>query len=193
MGKLFKWIVIIAAAIFFLAVFALVLFFGQGGSKPSDVIPQTDQKNNMDGMKLTSPLFLNNGNFPAAFTCDGRETNPPLDIVDVPKEAKSLALVLRDPDAPAGTFIHWIMWNIDPATKQIRQDSVPQGALQGMATSGKNGYVGPCPPGGTHRYVFTLYALDALLDLPASTTAGQLDAAMAGHILAQTDLHARYR
>jgi Raf kinase inhibitor-like YbhB/YbcL family protein len=144
-------------------------------------------------MKITSPLFVNEGGYPSQFTCDGGDRNPPLDIGEVPKKSKSLALILRDPDAVEGIFIHWVVWNIDPKTDRIEIDSVPKGAAAGMTTNGKNHYVGPCPPNGTHRYIFTLYALDTRLNLPATATAEDLNAAMNGHIADEAELTAVYR
>jgi len=144
-------------------------------------------------MQLTSPLFSHNGTFPIIHTCDGGDTNPPLDINGVPDKAMSLALVLHDPDAPGGTFVHWVVWNIDPKTKRIEDDSVPEGAVQGSTTNKKNTYFGPCPPSGSHRYIFTLYALDAKIYLNSGATAEQLYAAMNGHILEKTGLMAKYR
>jgi Raf kinase inhibitor-like YbhB/YbcL family protein len=144
-------------------------------------------------LKLTSPQFLHNDGFPPNYTCDGVDINPPLAIAGVPDKAKSLALVLRDPDAPSGTFIHWIVFNIDPKTDKIDTDSVPSGAVQGATTNGKNYYFGPCPPSGTHRYIFTLYALDEKLMLNEGASIQQLEVAMEGHIIEQTDLMAKYR
>ncbi|MFZ3074136.1 MAG: YbhB/YbcL family Raf kinase inhibitor-like protein [Minisyncoccales bacterium] len=144
-------------------------------------------------MELTSPLFTHNDGFPERSTCDGRDVNPPLDIAGVPRQAESLALVLRDPDAAEGIFIHWIMWNIDPKTNRIEIDSVPAGAVLGKTTNGRIRYTGPCPPSGTHRYIFTLYALDTKIYLNEGDTAEQLNAAMKNHILEQTDLLAKYR
>jgi Raf kinase inhibitor-like YbhB/YbcL family protein len=144
-------------------------------------------------MKLTSPLFFNNGEFPEIFTCDGSGVNPPLDIAGVPKKTESLALVLRDPDSVEGIFIHWVLWNIDPKTHSIEIDSFPDGAVAGKTTNNKTHYFGPCPPRGTHRYYFTLYALDAKIYLNEGATVDHLNAAMAGHIIAQTDLMAKYR
>jgi Raf kinase inhibitor-like YbhB/YbcL family protein len=150
-----------------------------------------NHQNNM--MKLTSPLFSHNGYFPIVSTCDGSETNPPLEISGVPEGAGSLALILRDPDAPSGVFYHWVVWNIDPKTKTIAANSVPEGAIQGVTTDRQNFYIGPCPPSGTHRYYFDLYALDIKLNLPEATTAPELRAAMKGHIIATADLMAQYR
>ncbi len=144
-------------------------------------------------MELTSPLFTHNDGFPERSTCDGSDVNPPLEIAGVPRQAESLALILRDPDAVEGIFIHWIMWNIDPKTNRIELDSVPAGAVLGKTTDGGIRYIGPCPPSGTHRYIFTLYALDTKIYLNEGDTAEQLNAAMKGHILEQTDLLAKYR
>ncbi len=145
------------------------------------------------GMQIGSPLFNHNGIFPNDYTCDGEGMSPPLVFADVPEEARSLALILRDPDAPAGTYYHWVVWNIDPKTKTIDADSVPAGATQGATTDKHNFYIGPCPPSGTHRYYFDLYALDVKLNLPEATTGPQLKAAMEGHILERAELMARYR
>jgi Raf kinase inhibitor-like YbhB/YbcL family protein len=144
-------------------------------------------------MKLTSPLFLNNNGFPEKYTCDGEEVNPPLDIEGVPEGTVSLALVLRDPDAVEGMFIHWILWNFGPKTTEIKAGYLPDGAMLGKTTDGKIGYVGPCPPSGSHRYTFTLYALDTELYINEGVSIGRLEAAMEGHILEQADLMAKYR
>jgi len=153
-----------------------------------------DQGDNLkNNMELTSSRFRHNGGFPEEFACDGDGVNPPLDISNVPKRAKSLALVLRDPDAVEGIFIHWILWNMDPKTESIEIDSVPKGASQGVTTNKKNHYVPPCPPSGTHRYFFTLYALDKHLTLPSTTTVEQLNAAMDGHVVDKAELMALYR
>jgi len=159
------------------------------------MMDENDVQNDVQisGMYLSSKLFGHNGNFPIDCTCDGKETTPPLEIYGVPKGAKSLALILRDPDAPSGQFYHWVVWNIDPHTKEIPAGSVPNGAIQGLTTTKNNFYIGPCPPSGTHRYFFDLYALDKILTLPEKTTAPQLKAAMEGHILEQAELMARYR
>ena len=111
----------------------------------------------------------------------------------MPKNAKSLAIIVEDPDAPNGTFIHWVLWNIDPLTRIIEEDSVPDGAVQGMNSDYRVSYVAACPPSGTHRYVFNLYALDVVFDLPQSTTALDLEHAMEGHVLDNTHIAALYR
>ncbi len=113
-------------------------------------------------MKLSSPEFKNNGYIPKKFTCDGDEYSPPLIIENIPDRAKSLALIVDDPDAPMGTWVHWVVFDI-PITNNIEENSVP--GKQGVNTSGDNSYGSPCPPSGTHRYFFKIYALDAMLNL----------------------------
>lgn len=134
-------------------------------------------------MKITSDVFSNNGRIPAEYTCDGNRTRPPLEISDVPKEAKTLAIVVDDPDAPSGDFVHWIIWNIDPDTSVIENGEIPDGAVEGYTSLGKPGWMAPCPPSGLHHYNFKLYALDAALSIQKSSNkAGLLDA-MKGHMI----------
>ena len=147
----------------------------------------------MTPMQLTSPVFLNGKAIPAIYSCDGDELSPPLTIEGVPMQAKSLALVMDDPDAPAGLWVHWVLWNIDPATTRVAQGSVPAGAQQGVNSWQRKGYGGPCPPTGTHRYFFRLFALKQRLDLPGSATAKDLKYAMEGKVLAQCELLGLYR
>lgn len=144
-------------------------------------------------MRLTSSAFEHEGSIPAAYTCDGGDISPPLHIADVPPGAKSLALIMDDPDAvkPAGhVWDHWVVWNIDPTTIVIAENSAP--GIEGVNSRGKNSYGGPCPPDGEHRYYFKLYALSETLDLPASTLKTDLEQAMDGHILAKTELMGTY-
>jgi Raf kinase inhibitor-like YbhB/YbcL family protein len=147
----------------------------------------------MDAIKIASAAFTQNGSIPEKYTCDGSDVSPPLTIENVPPEAKSLALIVDDPDAPAGTWVHWVAWNIDPATKEIKENSIPPGTQEGMSDFRKRGYGGPCPPGGTHRYFFKLYALDTLLTLGPKTTKDLLEQAMKRHIVAQSELIGRYK
>jgi Raf kinase inhibitor-like YbhB/YbcL family protein len=146
----------------------------------------------MTQMKMTTPAFENGQEIPEKFTCDGNDVNPHLVIEGVPREAKSLALIMDDPDAPAGTWVHWMMWNIDPAVEQIPEGSVPHGAQQGVNSWKRSDYGGPCPPSGTHRYFFRLYALSDKLSLPTGTNRKDLDHAMHGKILAQCELMGTY-
>lgn len=143
-------------------------------------------------MQITSTAFEHNQNIPSQYTCDGTDMNPPLQISEVPEGTQSLALIVDDPDAPRGDWVHWLVWNIDPSTTEISENSVPAGAVQGLTDFGRNDWGGPCPPSGTHRYFFKLYALDSALDL--STSAGKADllSAMEGHILENGELIGLY-
>ncbi|MCX8117961.1 MAG: YbhB/YbcL family Raf kinase inhibitor-like protein [Desulfobacterota bacterium] len=156
---------------FFLLLFLTSPVYGQEGSKGK--------------LKVWSPAFDHTGRIPSAYTCDGANINPPLRIESVPKEAKSLALVFDDLDAPRGSYVHWILWNIDPRLKEIKEGSMPEGAIQGTNDFKKQTYGGPCPPGRAHRYAIDLYALDRLLPLGPEATKSDLERAMKGHILDQ--------
>lgn len=146
----------------------------------------------VDNMKIESLDFKEGKPIPSEFTCDGANVSPALVFEDVPVEAKSLALIMDDPDAPMGTFVHWVVWNIPPGTKQISKGekiTYPQGKTD----FGKQGYGGPCPPSGTHRYFFKLYALDVVLDLEKGATKVDLEEAMKGHIVAEAKLMGTYQ
>jgi len=147
----------------------------------------------MGELRITSPAFKDNEFIPVKYTCDGEDINPPLLIGNIPPETKSLALINDDPDAPMGTWVHWVVWNISPTTGEIKENSVPEGSRQGINDFGKHDYGGPCPPSGTHRYFFKLYALDRLLDLTSNAKKGDLEKAMKGHILAQAQIIGLYR
>lgn len=176
-------VIFIALAVLAIGVYLFI-------EKPEQVSQFFTSKINI--MTITSPSFENGRFIPSTFTCDNRNINPALSIAEVPKSAKSLALIINDPDAPSGNFVHWVMWNIDPNTKIIRQESAPAEAVQGTNSAGYVGYAGPCPPSGTHHYVFKLYALDTLLELESATTESILKRAMAGHILTEAKLVGLY-
>jgi Raf kinase inhibitor-like YbhB/YbcL family protein len=146
----------------------------------------------METIKLTSPAFKQREHIPSKYTCDGTDVNPPLMVENIPPKAKSLALIVDDADAPRGRWVHWIVWNIDPGTREIKEKSVPAGATQGMNDFGNRDYGGPCPPSGTHRYFFKLYALDTALTLGPNTTKAALEIAMKEHILAEAELIGLY-
>ena len=143
-------------------------------------------------MQIASDAFDNKHNIPAKFTCDGEDINPPLDFSEVPDEAKSLVLINDDPDAPEQTWVHWIVWNIDPSTEYIEENSIPAGSVEGVTSFGKRGYGGPCPPSGEHRYFFKLYALDIELDLPEDADKAELEEAMDGHIIDEAEFIGLY-
>lgn len=142
-------------------------------------------------MKISSTAFENNGMIPPEYTCDGSDVSPELVFSEVPKEAKSLALVMDDPDAPMGTFTHWVVWNIPPHKMRLAKDEKIS-LHQGKTSFGSKSYGGPCPPGGTHRYFFKLYALDLVLGLEEGSSKSDLEKAMKGHILAQSELIGKY-
>lgn len=146
-------------------------------------------------MIITSPSFSDGDPIPKKFTCDGGSINPELQIQNVPEGAGSLALIVHDPDAPReGGFTHWVVWNIDPRTVLIKEESVPPGAIEGVNGLGHVGYVPPCPPPGHggHRYHFQLYALDAMLDIPEGATEAELVDAMQGHLRGEAELVGSY-
>ncbi|MBF0559307.1 MAG: YbhB/YbcL family Raf kinase inhibitor-like protein [Nitrospirae bacterium] len=147
----------------------------------------------MSDFMLSSTAFQNNGSIPSKYTCDGSDINPPLAIENIPSGTKSLALIVDDPDAPMGTWVHWLVWNIAPNTNVIKENDVPKGALLGLNDFRKQPYGGPCPPSGTHRYFFKLYALDTTLGLPAGAKKADIEKAMKGHVLAQTQIIGLYK
>jgi Raf kinase inhibitor-like YbhB/YbcL family protein len=143
-------------------------------------------------LSLTSSVFEDNEPIPAHYTCDGDNVLPPLAISGVPEGTASLAIIVTDLDGPGGDFVHWSVWNIEPATTEIAEASVPAGAVEGATGRGSPGFFGPCPPSGEHRYVFDLYALDETLTLDATVDKAALLSAMEGQILSQTSLTALY-
>ena len=143
-------------------------------------------------MKVTSSAFQEGGDIPSKFSRDGQDVNPQLRIEGIPANAKSLVLIMDDPDAPVGLFTHWLVWNIDPKTTEIAEKSVPKGAVQGTNDYPNLGYGGPQPPSGTHRYYFKIFALDRTLDLPAGAKRKDLEKAMNGHVIGEGQLMGRY-
>jgi Raf kinase inhibitor-like YbhB/YbcL family protein len=139
---------------------------------------------------VNSTAFGHNGHIPLQYTCEGENVNPPLTISDIPEGTKSLVLILEDPDAPKGVFYHWLVWDLVPG-EAIAENSVP--GTVGLNSFGKTAYGGPCPPSGTHRYYFKVYALDTKLLLPAGEGISSLDEAMKDHILAKGELMGRYK
>lgn len=146
---------------------------------------------NSPNMKISSSAFKNNGDMPAKYTCDGSDAIPPLKIDDVPEEAGSLALIMEDPDAPSGTFDHWLVFDMDPAVREIGEGAHPAG-VKGRNSSGETGYKGPCPPKGVHHYIFTLYALDSKLALSEGATKKDIMTAMDKKILDRAKLVGLY-
>jgi Raf kinase inhibitor-like YbhB/YbcL family protein len=149
-------------------------------------------------IELVSPGFGEGQMIPRENTCDGQDISPELQWAAIPDETRSLALIVDDPDAPSGTFVHWVVYNLPIDRHELTEnmphdESLPNGAIQGVNDFGRIGYGGPCPPSGTHRYYFTLYALDTDLDLPPGQTKATLLDAMGNHILAKGQLMGRYK
>lgn len=147
--------------------------------------------------ELTSAAFAAGEMIPRKYTCDGDDVSPPLWWKDAPENTLSFALISDDPDAPVGTWVHWVLFNIPGTATSLpeampAQDEFSDGTRHGRSSFGRNAYGGPCPPGGTHRYFFKLYALDTLLDLAPGAGAQQVTQAMEGHVLGQTELMGRY-
>ena len=148
-------------------------------------------------LEITSSAFSEGEMIPTGYTCDGPDVSPDLAWTGVPETTQSLALICDDPDAPMGTWVHWVLFNIPPGARGLPDEIPPDAALENGARHGTNdfgrlGYGGPCPPGGTHRYFFKLYALDTDLDLASGITKAQLIEAMEGHILAEAQLIGKY-
>jgi len=149
-------------------------------------------------IKVKSEAFEEGGMIPKKYTCDGEDASPPLSWTGVPEGTEALALICDDPDAPVGTWVHWVIFNIPPDTTGLSENIPPEGVLESGARQGRNdfgniGYGGPCPPRGTHRYYFKLYALDKKVDLEPGVTKDELLKAMEGHILAEGRLMGRYK
>ncbi len=140
-------------------------------------------------LSVRSQAFGQNQRIPGKYTCDSEDVNPPLSIGQLPPEAKSLVLIVDDPDAPKGTWDHWVVWNISP-TETIEENKVP--GTEGVNSFGKHSYGGPCPPSGTHRYFFKVYALDAQLKLGSNSKKKDVEKAMQNHILAKGELIGLY-
>lgn len=158
------------------------------GKQGGKVMPGTSTQ----PLALQSSAFAANQPVPQRYSCDGANVSPPLNISNIPSQAQSLALIVDDPDAPRGTFTHWLLWNIPPDTRSIAEGLPPTNAVQGLNDFGLIGYGGPCPPSGTHRYRFKLYALDSDLNLPQGARVKDLERAMRPHVLSESILMGTY-
>jgi Raf kinase inhibitor-like YbhB/YbcL family protein len=172
----------------------LVVLVGTSGCGGGAQAPDLDPSKMT--IHLTSPAFADGAMIPKQFTCDGANHSPPLEWTSVPGAARSLALICEDPDAPMGTWSHWVVHDLPPETTKLEAgaspDSGPLANHQGKNDFGKIGYGGPCPPSGTHRYVFRLYALDKQLNPGSAATRAMVLKAIAGHILAEGRLIGKY-
>ncbi len=149
-------------------------------------------------MELLSTAFEAGGHIPGKYTCDGDDLSPPLSWIDAPPQTKSFALICDDPDAPSGLWVHWVVFNVPGESRELAENLPPQTTLANGVHQGRNdfhkiGYGGPCPPRGEHRYFFQLYALDNKLELKSGASSRDVLKAMAGHILAESRLMAKYK
>jgi len=149
-------------------------------------------------IKITSPAFKDGGMIPSKYTCDGQDISPPLQWENLPPKTKSIALICDDPDAPMGIWVHWVVYDLPGYTKELKEnfpedETLPDGTRQGITDFGKTGYGGPCPPSGTHRYFFKIYALDAPVDIVTMADKPKLLKEMEGHLLGQGKLMGRYK
>jgi len=187
------------ALIFVLAGFALTASIGCGGGGGNDsaTAPTEGKGGQQMTMSLTSAAFAAGESIPPKYTCDGENVSPALQWDQPPAGTQSLALIMDDPDAPSGTFVHWAYYDLPPTSRGL-PEGVPSGekpspgGTQGSNGAGKSGYTGPCPPSGSHRYFFRLYALDTKLDAAPGLTKDKLLQAMEGHVLAQAQLMGVY-
>ena len=182
----------------FVILSAFILSSCGAGSTPSaqssESLPEGDQDM---PFKVTSDAFAQGETIPQKYSCNGQDISPPLQWDDVPSDTQSLVLIMDDPDAPVGTWVHWVLYNLPAETRSLPEAippdiSLPDGSQHGKNSWGRFGYGGPCPPSGTHRYFFKLYALDTRLDLSAGASKEQLLDAMEGHILSQLELMGTY-
>lgn len=173
---------------------AILIIFTGGILMAEPPIPQTPQRE----LTVTSPVVRPGMAMPEKYTCDGANVSPPFQWKGVPAAAKSVAVIVDDPDAPGKTWVHWVLFNWPVGDTSLaenipQRDKLPNGAVQGRNDFGHAGYGGPCPPKGTHRYFFRVYALDCQLDLTPAATRADVDQAMAGHVVASGELMATYQ
>lgn len=173
--------------------FLILLFLISGCAPKKEVLTKEDGVKEEDGtMKIESPDFKDGKTIPSEFTCDGKNISPELVFKDVPEKAKSLALIVDDPDAPRGTFTHWVVCNIHSDVKGFSKGEKIT-YIQGKADTGKTVYGGPCPPSGAHRYFFKLYALDITLGLKEGFSRADLEKAVKGHVISESKLMGTYQ
>jgi Raf kinase inhibitor-like YbhB/YbcL family protein len=174
--------------------FVLAAFVSCQGVDRSDAAKARSEKVEL---KITSSAFQDGGMIPSKYTCDGPDLSPPIAWGGVPEGTKSIALICDDPDAPGGTWVHWVLYDLPADTRSLPEHVPPDkvlsnGAKQGTTDFGKIGYGGPCPPSGTHRYFFKVFALNTMLNLNSGATKAQLVETMKGHVLAQGQLMGKY-
>lgn len=181
-----------------LLIAVIILLYGFRRKNQTEIALGDESMTTTKTLTITSSAFKESEMIPSKYTCDGKNISPPLEWEIAPQGTQSFALISDDPDAPMGTWIHWVMWNIPAETNELPENvqqtkELTDGTKQGLNSSHKYGYTGPCPPSGTHRYYFKLYALDKTLELKGDVTKEQLLDAMEGHILAESSLMGKYQ
>jgi Raf kinase inhibitor-like YbhB/YbcL family protein len=184
--------------IFYTVVILPILFCSYEKKEKPGILKEPEKGVEKMTIKITSSAFAQGGMIPSKYTADGQNISPPLKWEGVPDGTASIALICDDPDAPMGTWVHWVMWNIPPDKKELPENIPPDqklsdGSIQGITDFRRPGYGGPAPPSGTHRYYFKIYALNTKLDLPTNSTKVQLLKAMESHILAEGELMGKYK
>ncbi len=177
------------------AVFVMILFIAWRQRLSGNVqqaIPAPTESVNTESLTIRSSAFGPGGEIPVNYTCDGNDARPALTISGIPADTKTLGIVMYDPDAPGGTFVHWVAWNIPPETREIPEGPLNPAIMEGTTSFQSVGYLGPCPPSGTHRYVWRLYALRTVLSLDSKTTREGLETAINTYVITQTELTGRY-
>lgn len=186
-----RWL-IIGGSIVVVAVFVLIGWFRTNHVLRPSLPTPTPVTQAEEAFALRSSAFNTGDIIPTKYTCDGQDSRPPLSIRGVPEGTQSLAIIMYDPDAPGGTFVHWLAWNIPPEIREIPEGVLPVDIIEGTTSLRSVGYQGPCPPSGTHRYIWRLYALRKILTLESNTTREQLETAINTYVITQTELMARY-
>ncbi len=181
--KSMKWIIYVLLTVIIITLFWVFL-------SPHGTMQKN--KNKPQAMIITSTAFEHSASIPSQFTCDGLNHNPPLSFYNIPSKAKSLVLLMDDPDAPRGTWRHWSVYNMTPDIQGIQEHSKPSSGIEGITDFGTAGYGGPCPPSGVHHYRFKLYALDLMLELPEKATFNEIENAMQNHIISKAELVGTY-
>jgi Raf kinase inhibitor-like YbhB/YbcL family protein len=166
---------------------------GTAGTSTSGATSVSSTTPDRAGFTITSPAFTDGQPIPTEFTCDGENASPPLAWQDALDDTKQLALIVDDPDAPSGNFVHWVMWGFGPGDGQVAKGAIPSNAVEGKNGGGGEGYTGPCPPSGVHHYEFQLFALSDAPDVQAGATAQQLRDAIADITIAQVTLTGTYQ
>lgn len=180
--------IIIGILIVALVIVGIIIFCSTQRSKPELL-----KIKEIDSMRLTSIAFENNQNIPVRYTCDGKNISPPLQISEVSNQAKSLVLIVDDPDSPSGSFTHWVLWNIDPSVSIIEEGKIPEGSLQGVNDFRERSYGGPCPTTGMHHYHFRLYALSEKVNIDSHSTKEDVENEISSFVFDKAELIGLYQ